>query len=139
MKVLQIENLVAGYGRIRVLHGVSISVEEGSVAVLLGANGAGKTTTLRALCAMVQTSGEIRFGGARIDGRATEDIVRLGIGLYGLSENPALNEMLALEPVLEMKTIVSGVKKLKAGETVGYGNTFRADKDMTIATVPVDT
>jgi branched-chain amino acid transport system ATP-binding protein len=46
---------------------------------LLGANGAGKTTTLRALCAMVKTSGTVKFGGERIDGRATEDIVRLGI------------------------------------------------------------
>src|SRR5207302_264532 len=46
---------------------------------LLGANGAGKTTTLRAICAMVQTRGEIRFGGERIDGRSTEDIARLGI------------------------------------------------------------
>jgi len=46
---------------------------------LLGANGAGKTTTLRALCAMVRTEGEVRFAGARIDGRATEDIVRMGV------------------------------------------------------------
>jgi branched-chain amino acid transport system ATP-binding protein len=62
-----------------VLHGIDFALAEGSITALLGANGAGKTTTLRALCAMVQTSGEVRFGGARIDGRATEDIVRLGI------------------------------------------------------------
>ena len=45
----------------------------------MGANGAGKTTTLRALCGMVRTTGEIRFDGKRIAGRATEDIVRLGV------------------------------------------------------------
>jgi len=46
---------------------------------LLGANGAGKTTTLRALCGMVRLSGEIQFDGRSLLGRATEDIVRLGI------------------------------------------------------------
>ena len=46
---------------------------------MLGANGAGKTTTLRALCGMVRLSGEIRFDGKSLTGRATEDIVRLGI------------------------------------------------------------
>jgi branched-chain amino acid transport system ATP-binding protein len=54
-------------------------MEEGSITTLLGANGAGKTTTLRALCQMVKTQGEIRFAGERMDGKATEDIVRLGI------------------------------------------------------------
>ncbi len=57
----------------------SFGMEEGTITTLLGANGAGKTTTLRALCGMVRTQGEIRFAGQRIDGRATEDIVRLGI------------------------------------------------------------
>ena len=71
--------LHAAYGQTRVLHGIDFSMEEGTITTLLGANGAGKTTTLRALCGMVQTQGEVRFGGQRIDGRATEDIVRLGI------------------------------------------------------------
>ena len=54
-------------------------MQEGSITTLLGANGAGKTTTLRALCQMVKTQGEVRFAGERIDGKATEDIVRKGI------------------------------------------------------------
>ena len=77
--LLQVSKLHAAYGPTRVLHGIDFSIEEGSITALLGANGAGKTTTLRALCGMVRTSGEMRFGGERIDGRATEDIVRLGI------------------------------------------------------------
>ena len=77
--LLQVANLRAAYGPTRVLHGIDFALEEGSITALLGANGAGKTTTLRALCGMVQTEGEIRFGGARIEARATEDIVRLGI------------------------------------------------------------
>ena len=77
--LLQVSKLRAAYGPTRVLHGIDFALEEGSITALLGANGAGKTTTLRALCSMVQTSGEVRFDGTRIDGRATEDIVRLGI------------------------------------------------------------
>jgi branched-chain amino acid transport system ATP-binding protein len=77
--LLEVSRLHAANGPTRVLHGIDFALAEGSITALLGANGAGKTTTLRALCAMVQTSGEVRFGGARIDGRATEDIVRLGI------------------------------------------------------------
>ena len=79
MPFLEAINLYAAYGQTRVLHGMNFSIEEGRITTLLGANGAGKTTTLRALCAMVRTEGEIRFAGRRIDGRATEDIVRLGI------------------------------------------------------------
>ena len=79
MALLEASNLHAAYGQTRVLHGISFSMEEGTITTLLGANGAGKTTTLRALCGMVRTEGEVRFAGQRIDGRATEDVVRLGI------------------------------------------------------------
>jgi branched-chain amino acid transport system ATP-binding protein len=79
MAWLDAANLHAAYGQTRVLHGMNFGMEEGTITTLLGANGAGKTTTLRALCGMVRTEGEIRFGGTRIDGRATEDIVRMGI------------------------------------------------------------
>jgi branched-chain amino acid transport system ATP-binding protein len=77
--LLEVSELHAAYGLTRVLHGISFAMQEGSITTLLGANGAGKTTTLRALCQMVKTEGEIRFAGERIDRRATEDIVRLGI------------------------------------------------------------
>jgi branched-chain amino acid transport system ATP-binding protein len=77
--LLEIEHLDAYYGWIHILHGVSLAVETGGVTLILGANGAGKTTTLRAVSGMVKTSGVIRFAGQRIDGKATEDIARLGI------------------------------------------------------------
>jgi branched-chain amino acid transport system ATP-binding protein len=77
--LLEAEALEAQYGRTRVLHGVRFSVETGGITTILGANGAGKTTTLRAVCGMVRISGQIQFDGRRIDGKATEDIVRLGI------------------------------------------------------------
>ena len=77
--LLQVERLEAQYRWTKVLHGLDFAVEEGGITTILGANGAGKTTTLRAVCGMIKTAGEIRFDGRRIDGRATEDIVRLGI------------------------------------------------------------
>ena len=76
---LEVSNLHAAYGLTRVLHGISFAMQEGTITALLGANGAGKTTTLRALCGMVKTQGEVRFAGGRIETKATEDIVRLGI------------------------------------------------------------
>src|SRR5213593_2871005 len=77
--LLEAADLHAQYGWTKVLHGLSFAVEAGGITTILGANGAGKTTTLRAVCGMVKTSGEIRFDGRRIDGKATEDLVRLGI------------------------------------------------------------
>jgi branched-chain amino acid transport system ATP-binding protein len=77
--LLEVRQLHAGYGATQVLHGLDFGIEEGSITALLGANGAGKTTTLRAICGMVRTSGEVLFAGQRISGRATEDIVRLGV------------------------------------------------------------
>jgi branched-chain amino acid transport system ATP-binding protein len=77
--LLEVKGLRASYGETRVLHGLDFSMDEGSITTLLGANGAGKTTTLRALCGMVKLSGEVTFAGARIERRATEDIVRLGV------------------------------------------------------------
>jgi len=77
--LLKVEKLHASYGSTRVLHGIDFEMEEGSITALLGANGAGKTTTLRALCGMVKTEGAITLAGQRVDGKPTEDIVRMGV------------------------------------------------------------
>ena len=77
--LLEVEGLEAFYGPIRALHGIDFSLDEGGIIAILGANGAGKTTTLRALCGTIKIAGTIRFDGAAINGKATEDIVRLGI------------------------------------------------------------
>jgi branched-chain amino acid transport system ATP-binding protein len=77
--MLEVRGLCAFYGPSQALHGLEFALGEGAVVTLLGANGAGKTTTLRAVCGMVRMHGDIRFDGRPIGGRATEDIVRLGI------------------------------------------------------------
>src|SRR6202158_875583 len=77
--LLEAEGLEASYGSTTVLRGIAFAVETGGITAILGANGAGKTTTLRAVCGMVKTSGSVLFEGQRIDGKPTEEIVRLGI------------------------------------------------------------
>jgi branched-chain amino acid transport system ATP-binding protein len=77
--LLEAKRMDAYYGPVQVLYGIDIEVVSGGITTLLGANGAGKTTTLRSLTGMTDTRGEIRFDGRSIAGRATEDIVRLGI------------------------------------------------------------
>jgi branched-chain amino acid transport system ATP-binding protein len=77
--LLEVRGLKAQYGPTRVLHGIDFAVAERGITTILGANGAGKTTTLRAVCNMIRTEGEVLLGGERIDGRATESIVRLGV------------------------------------------------------------
>jgi branched-chain amino acid transport system ATP-binding protein len=77
--ILQVRGLHAFYGSTHVLHGIDFDVRQGGITTILGANGAGKTTTLRAMCGMVKTQGEILLGGERIDGKPTENIVRMGV------------------------------------------------------------
>jgi branched-chain amino acid transport system ATP-binding protein len=79
MKLLDVANLNAWYGPTQVLFDLNFQLNVGGITTILGANGAGKTTTLRAVCQAVQTTGSITFLDKRIDGKATEDIVRAGI------------------------------------------------------------
>ena len=78
--MLTIESLEAHYGSIHALKGVSLQVDKGCVAAVLGANGAGKSTLLRAISGLVFPSGgQIRFEGRRIEGLQPHKIVKLGI------------------------------------------------------------
>jgi branched-chain amino acid transport system ATP-binding protein len=77
--LLSARHLSAFYGATRVLHDLDFDIVEGGVTTFLGANGAGKTSTLRALSGMIETTGEISFGGQVVTGMATEELARLGI------------------------------------------------------------
>ena len=78
--LLEIKDLWIHYGRAEAIKGISMEVEEGSIATLIGANGAGKTTTLRAISGLKRpTSGEIWYQGKRIDSLPPHEIVRRGI------------------------------------------------------------
>lgn len=78
--MLSIKNLEAGYGKVRVLHGISMEVPRGKVVTLIGSNGAGKTTTMRAISGMISPSaGEISLNGTRTDGMESFSIAKLGL------------------------------------------------------------
>ena len=80
MSLLEMRKVTGGYGQINVLHDVDLVIEEGEVAVILGANGAGKTTTLRAICGMLdRVGGEVFFDGSAITKSPTHTIARAGI------------------------------------------------------------
>jgi branched-chain amino acid transport system ATP-binding protein len=76
--LLELRDVVARYGPVQALHGVSLDVPEGSIVAVLGANGAGKTTTLRAISGTVRRSGEVVLGGRRLHG-GPEAAARAGI------------------------------------------------------------
>ena len=78
--MLTIKNLFAGYGKVQVLHGISIEVPKGKIVTLIGSNGAGKTTTMRAISGMIAPSaGEISLNGKRIEGQESYHIAKLGL------------------------------------------------------------
>ncbi len=80
--MLEVRNLDAGYGRVRVLRGVSLTVPAGKIVALLGANGAGKTTLMRAICGLASVqAGTITLAGKATTGRAPEALVRDGLVL----------------------------------------------------------
>ena len=81
MSVLALEQLAAGYGPIRVVHDLSLTVGEGEVVALLGRNGAGKTTTLKATLGMVRVfSGRVLYRGREVTRLATHRRAMLGMG-----------------------------------------------------------
>jgi branched-chain amino acid transport system ATP-binding protein len=78
--LLVLQTVHSAYGNIRALRGISLTVERGEVVTLIGSNGAGKTTTLRTIMGLlVPRAGQITLEGQRIEGLATDRIVRLGI------------------------------------------------------------
>ena len=78
--MLSIENVRSAYGRIEVLHGVTLHVDAGEIVTLIGANGAGKTTLMHAISGVQPiTGGAIRFDGERIEKRPAHERVAFGI------------------------------------------------------------
>ena len=79
-RLLDVESLYAGYGPLRILHGLDFYVDQGEVVVVLGANGAGKTTTLRALSGLIRCTGHIRLNGIAIETAKVHKRALLGLG-----------------------------------------------------------
>lgn len=78
--LLELRGVRAGYGSIEVLHGVDLSIEEGTVVALLGPNGAGKSTTLKVACGLLPpTAGSVLVAGRDVTGVSPEDLARAGV------------------------------------------------------------
>ena len=84
--MLEVQALDAGYGKLGVLHEVSLGVDAGEILTVVGANGAGKTTLLRAIDGLIRpTAGRVAIDGVDVTGKATEKMA--GLGLTHVPEN----------------------------------------------------
>ena len=82
MMLLELSNIVAGYGHITALKGISLSVPEGKIVTLIGANGAGKSTTMKTLMGIVKAQeGDVTFEGKSLKGKKSYQVVDMGISL----------------------------------------------------------
>lgn len=98
---LQVQDVYAGYGRLEVLRGVSVGVEPGRIAAVVGANGAGKTTLLRAVSGLLRASaGTVRLGDRDVTRLGAESIA--AAGLAHVPENRLVFPTLTVEDNLTL-------------------------------------
>ena len=111
MTMLSIHNLRSGYGRIEVLHGVTISIEEGQIVSLIGSNGAGKTTLLKTVSGLIRPhAGVIEFDGNDIIGMPAHKIASCGIS--HVPEGRAILKRMTVIDNLRMGAYVRGDSKI---------------------------
>ena len=123
--MLEVADLVTGYGRSAVLHGVSLHVAQGAIVGVLGPNGAGKTTLVKAISGLLPCrAGRIVFEGRTLAGNRVQDIVRLG--LLHVPQGRLLFPEMTVQENLEM------------GAYLGPGRSaFRADLARVHALFPI--
>ncbi len=99
--LLELKNVVASYGNIKALKGISLSVEEGKIVTLIGANGAGKSTTMKTIMGVMKPSeGDILFEGQSIKGKKPYQIVSAGVVL--VPEGRQILQTMTVQENLEM-------------------------------------
>lgn len=125
--MLKLNNIEVSYlNVVKVLHGISISVDDGLVVALLGANGAGKTTTLKAISGLLRveegeiTDGTIEWDGVRIDRKNAVDIGRLGI-VQALEGRRVFEHLSAEENLLVGAFSRSSSQKVRADLKMVFG------------------
>ena len=107
MSLLEVDELHAGYGRIEVLHGITLRLQANELCAIVGANGAGKTTLLLAISRMLNArSGAVRFDGRDITHAASHTVVRAG-----LHHVPEGRRMLAGMSVEENLLVASAIRR----------------------------
>ncbi len=113
MALLELKSIDAGYGRIQILHGVSLEVNKNEVVCVIGPNGAGKSTTFKVIMGFINyLGGEITFGGNNIVGFRPDQILGKGLG-YVPQGRIVFNQMTVKEN-LEMGAFIErDAKKIK--------------------------
>lgn len=97
MSFLEIKDVISGYGKIPILHEVSLEVQEGEMVAIIGSNGAGKTTLMHTIAGFLPLmNGSISFQGVRIDNKSASEIARMGLGYVPQRKN-VFAEMSVLE------------------------------------------
>ena len=80
MALLEVSKVVAGYGQTEILHGVSLTVEEGEIVTIIGPNGCGKSTLMKTVAGLVKVwGGSVNFRGTDISSTPPESIVKTGL------------------------------------------------------------
>jgi branched-chain amino acid transport system ATP-binding protein len=98
--LLQVNGLTAGYGKVEAIHGIDLSLEQGTIVSVVGPNGAGKTTMLNALMGLHPATGTLSFEGKDIRHMSPE--ARLETGLCLISEKRELFATMSVEDNLEL-------------------------------------
>lgn len=103
--VLEARDVVAGYGEVDILHGVSIAVQRGEMVAVIGPNGAGKSTLLKAIFGLLPLRrGSVLVGGGDVTGQQPDQLVRRGLGYVPQVEN--VFPSLTIQENLEMGAFV---------------------------------
>lgn len=136
--ILTIDTLTAGYGKLQILHGISLAVQPEQFTAILGPNGSGKSTLLKSIFGLTDRfGGDIQFQGRSLTGRPTEAIGKLGIAyvpqrqnvftsmtvrenlLLALRNLPNVEAASALASALELFPILKERQEQKAGQLSG--------------------
>ena len=105
MSLLQVKEVISGYGETEILHGVSITIEAGQIVTIIGPNGSGKSTLLKTIFGLVQPKkGQVLFNGEEITSMAPETIVRKGLCYVPQSSN--IFPSLSIHENLEMGAFI---------------------------------
>ena len=125
MALLELRDVHTYYGNIHALKGISLAVNEGEIATLIGSNGAGKSTTLRTISGLLTPRrGQVLFNGQRIDHLPAHEIVKLGI-----SQSPEGRRIFPRLTVLENLEMGAYTRTSRDGE-------FQADLDRVFGLFP---
>jgi branched-chain amino acid transport system ATP-binding protein len=135
--LLRVAGLVSGYDKIRVLHGVDMTMASGEVVALLGPNGAGKTTLLRAISGLLPwAAGEVRFNGRSLGGLGPRETVKAGLAHVVEGHRIFTQQTVAENLMLAAYDLPAGERSARIEEAFAYFPEIaakRADRGSTLS------